>query len=160
MSQPSPARLGDFVSACEEALGWLATDYDFAFLGVRPLATDRGAQGAFTSDRTVPNPLGAANGRFQSRHVEVNVWHDPRAELSLTVRRRGWLPAPSVDLHHMLLAAGVENAGSISGGRYDSGVGTLSGALIALGQTLQRHGTPWLRGRWWAFIRAAWHAGL
>jgi len=99
---------------------------------------------------TPDTPLGAAHVGFASAGsgVAVDVYHDPRAEVSVSVRQVGsdW----RFDLWHILLFVGAPEAAAADG-VYASAETSAASVSSRLGELLDRYGGRWLRGEADAF---------
>ena len=91
--------------------------------------------------------------RFDSDRVELSVYHDPRAEISLTLRERSSARPGGIDLYNVLRVAAPPAADSLPS-TYSSSVTAPREILAELANLVRMHAGPWLRGDHAAFERA------
>ena len=103
---------------------------------------------------TPDTSLGAAHVGFRSASggIGVDVYHDPRAELSVSVRQVG--SDRRFDLWHILLFVGAPEAASADG-VYAGAETSVAVVASRLGELLDRFAGPWLRGDADAFEQLA-----
>jgi len=105
------------------------------------------------ADRDAPLGECAVAVRFDSDRVELSVYHDPRAEISVTLREKSSARPTGIDLYNVLRVAAPPTAHSLPS-VYDSLVTAPREILAQLASLVHTHAGPWLRGDHTAFERA------
>lgn len=136
--------VGAFAEGVRQAFHFLGA------LGFHEDVAEYWPAGSFPEDRraiaaTPDAPLGAAHLGFTSARsgITVDIHHDPRAEMSVSVRQAGI--DRRFDLWHVLLFVGAPEAVTADG-VYSTADSSATDVASRLGGLLDRYGAPWLRG--------------